>query len=143
MSAVPRPGQTAMWPRPTSGFIGLPVRIGDVGVGRISDVLFDRGFGHVLGFVVDGRGAHRLFLPWVAAALEPDHVQAKSVFALLSTSELVFYLDNGVSLSGEVGRDMLVGRDGDTIREPAAQRMPRLAGAAADLGVGVRSDRGS
>ena len=136
MSAVPRPGETARWPRPTSGFIGLPVRIGDVGVGRIRDVLFNRGFGHVLGFVVDGRGAHRHFLPWVAAAFEPDHVQAKSVFALLSTSELVFYIDNGESLVGEVGRDMLVDRDGDTITESDARRTPRLAGVVADRGVG-------
>ena len=130
MSAVPQPDGDVSWPRPTSTFIGQQVRIGDVAVGRIRDVLVNRGFGHVLGFVVDGRGAHRHFLPWVAAEFETDHVQAKSVFALLSTSELAFYVDNGESLARDGQPEMLVERDGDTVSDSSGlgRTPPPLAG---------------
>jgi hypothetical protein len=93
-------------------------------VGRIVDVLLNRSIGHVLGFVVEGRGAHRHFLPWVAGTVEDGHVVALSVFALLSTSELAFYLDNGLPLLDVVDaphngdgilEDVLVDRDGDVV----------------------------
>lgn len=106
------------WPHPLRPLVGRPVRIGDVDVGRISDVLLNRSLGHVLGFVVDGRGAHRHFLPWVAARLEEDHVATLSIFGLLSTSELAFYLDNGARLSEELRGfvdDVVVDRDGDVV----------------------------
>jgi hypothetical protein len=102
----------------------MRVRIGDVVVGRIVDVLLNRSIGHVLGFVVEGRGAHRHFLPWVAGTVEDGHVVALSVFALLSTSELAFYLDNGLPLLDVVDaphngdgilEDVLVDRDGDVV----------------------------
>lgn len=81
-------------------------------------MLLNRSLGHVLGFVVDGRGAHRHFLPWVAARLEEDHVATLSIFGLLSTSELAFYLDNGARLSEELSGfvdDVVVDRDGDVV----------------------------
>ena len=98
--------------------VGLPVRIGDVDVGRVTDVLLNRTLGHVLGLVVEGRGAHRHFLPWLAARVEADHVSALSIFALLSTSELVFYVDNGSPLSEQLGRDVddvVVDAEGDVV----------------------------
>jgi hypothetical protein len=100
----------------------MRVRIGDVVVGRILDVLLNKSLGHVLGFVVERRGAHRHFLPWVAGTVEDRHVVTLSVFALLSTSELGFYLDNGLLLAdvmddprdgGGILDDVLVEREGD------------------------------
>lgn len=131
------------WPRSTREMVGLRVRIGDVVVGRISDVLLNRSLGHVLGFVVEGRGAHRHFLPWVAGLLDDGHVEALSVFALLSTSELAFYLDHGVQLAdvvdaprdGEILEDVVVDRFGDVVSLVAGGRAggsaPPTAAAAA------------
>jgi hypothetical protein len=119
------------------------VRIGDVVVGRISEVLLNRSLGHVLGFVVEGRGAHRHFLPWVAGTVENGHVVTLSVFALLSTSELAFYLDNGVRLAEVLGTprdgaildDVVVDRFGDVVslveRRGAGGGTPSTAAAAA------------
>jgi hypothetical protein len=122
----------------------MRVRIGDVVVGRIADVLLNRSLGHVLGFVVEGRGAHRHFLPWVAGMVEDGHVVTLSVFALLSTSELAFYLDNGLPLTSALGsprngsailEDVLVDRDGDVVslvhRPSAANGAPASRRAAA------------
>ena len=97
--------------------VGLPVRIGDVDSGRISDVLLSRSLGHVLGFVVDDRGAPRHFLPWLASRVEGDHVAALSTFALLSTSELAFYVDNGIPLSDELRQvdDVVVDGEGGVV----------------------------
>lgn len=125
------------WPHPLRTLVGKPVRIGDVDVGRISDVLLNRSLGHVLGFVVDGRGAHSHFLPWVAARLAEDHVATRSIFGLLSTSELAFYLDNGSRLSEELRGfvdDVVVDRDGDVVslvnaRPKVHGRRPRVQGA--------------
>ena len=110
-------GATAGWPRSTRSLVGLPVRIGDVEVGRIADVLFNRSLGHVFGLAVDGRRAHRHFLPWVAVVVAEDHVETRSVHALLATTALVFYIDNGVGLTSELERslldDVLVDANGD------------------------------
>jgi hypothetical protein len=123
--------------------VGLRLRIGDVVVGRVAEVLLNRSLGHVLGFVVEGRGAHRHFLPWVAGTVENGHVVALSVFALLSTSELAFYLDNGVRLADVLGasrngatlEDVLVDRFGDVVslveRSRADGGAPSKAAAAA------------
>lgn len=132
------------WPCSTRDIVGMRVRIGDVVVGRIVDVLLNRSLGHVLGFVVEGRGAHRHFLPWVAGMVEDGHVVTLSVFALLSTSELAFYLDNGLPLTGALGsprnggailEDVLVDRDGDVVslvhRPSAANGAPASRRAAA------------
>lgn len=111
----PRPGRRSYGLR---ALVGLPVRIGEVDVGRVSEVLLDRSLGHCLGFVLDSRGANRRFLPWVAARVERDHVAALSAFALLSTSELAFYLDRGLPLSGELSGDIddvEVDREGDVV----------------------------
>jgi hypothetical protein len=99
--------------------VGTAVRIGDVDVGRISDVLLDRRLAHVLGFVVAGSGPHgRLFLPWVAAVVEDDRVSARSTYSLLSTSELAFYVDNGLRLTDQLNAgldDLVVDRRGDVV----------------------------
>ncbi|HEX3289800.1 MAG TPA: PRC-barrel domain-containing protein [Gaiella sp.] len=137
------PSDRRGWPRSTRDLVGLRVRIGDVVVGRISEVLLNRSLGHVLGFVVEGRGAHRHFLPWVAGTVENGHVVTLSVFALLSTSELAFYLDNGVRLAEVLGTprdgaildDVVVDRFGDVVslveRRGAGGGTPSTAAAAA------------
>jgi len=122
--------------------VGLRLRIGDVVIGRVAEVLLNRSLGHVLGFVVEGRGAHRHFLPWVAGTVEDGHVVALSLFALLSTSELAFYLDNGLRLADALGdsrngaivEDVLVDRFGDVVslveRRRAGGGVPSTAAAA-------------
>ena len=103
--------------QPLRPVVRMPVRIGDVEVGRVSDVLLSRSLGHVLGFVVHGRGARRYFLPWVAARVEEHHVAALSILGLLSTSELAFYLDHGTRLSEALRGldDVVADRDGDVV----------------------------
>ena len=107
-------------PRTVSGLIGAPVRVGDVTVGRVRDVLLNRRLGHVLGFSVRGPGAHTHFLPWIATDVHRDEVAVRSVLSLLSPCELAFYVDNGVGLRGLAGSgrnatDVLVERDGDVV----------------------------
>lgn len=108
-------------PLPIRSLIGTPVRVGDVAVGRVSDVVFDHDLARVVGLVVSTRGTHRRFLPWIAATRTPSHVATSSVLAVLSTSELAFYLEHGTKLSDELRRldahgsllaDVLVRRDG-------------------------------
>jgi hypothetical protein len=114
-------------PRSARHLVGMPVRIGDVDVGRVIDVLFNRSVGHAFGVAVDGHGPHRHFLPWAAMGASGDHVEVRSVHALLTTTELVFYLDNGVSLEDELGRavfdDVLVDAEGD-VSEVVGDRRP-------------------
>ena len=90
--------QRTSWPRPVQSLLGLPVRLGDVALGHVADLVLEQGFDRVVGFLVEGRGRPRLFLPWVAASPEPDRVSIGSVFALLSGAELDFYLADGVRL---------------------------------------------
>lgn len=110
-------------------------------MGRVADVLLNRGVGHALGFVVEGRWGQLHFLPWIAARVGDTDVAPVSVFALLSATELSFYLENGVRLTsaldgpGAAGSpldDILIDRDGDVIqiapRRPATT--PFAAGAA-------------
>ena len=106
-------------PFPARSLIGTPVRVGDIAVGRVSDVVFDRDLARVVGLVVSTRG-DRHFLPWISVTREPGHVAAGSVFAMLSTSELAFYLEHGIKLTDELGlgspgsvpADVLVRGDG-------------------------------
>jgi hypothetical protein len=139
--AAREPSDEPLWPCPARSLLARKVRIGDVTVGRVADVLLNRGVGHVLGLVVEGRSGQLHFLPWVAARVEDGHVAPISVFALLSATELSFYLENGVRLilaleglgaAGSPLDDVLVDRDGDVTavvpRRPAAT--PFAAGAA-------------
>ena len=135
------PSDDRGWPCSTRDIVGMRVRIGDVVVGRIVDVLLHRSLRHVLGFVVEGRGTHRHFLPWAAGLVEDGHVATRSVFALLSRSELAFYLDNGLPLAGVLGaprhggailEDVLVDRDGDVVS--LVHRLSGVDGARAPRG---------
>ena len=95
ISANPR----ISWPRPVRTLLGLPVRLGDVTLGRVEDIVLQPGLDRIVGLVLEGRGGLSLFLPWVAASPEPDRVSIGSVFALLAGPELDFYVANGVRLS--------------------------------------------
>jgi hypothetical protein len=114
----------------------MPVRLADVMVGRVVDVIYDADFGHALGFDVETRSEqerrHR-FLPWVAADVGANHVEIRSVFALLSASELAFYVANGASLVAELWRtgpkderlaDVVVGREGRVVAVLQRERPP-------------------
>ncbi|HWO82058.1 PRC-barrel domain-containing protein [Gaiella sp.] len=111
-----------VWPRSARSLLGRKVRVGDVNVGSVADVVVNRSVGHVLGLVVEGRSGQPHFLPWVAARVEEDQIVPTSVFGLLSATELSFYLENGVRLShaidgpGAAGGpldDLLIDPDGD------------------------------
>jgi hypothetical protein len=106
--------QRTSWPRPAGTFVGLPVRLGDVGLGRVFDILLGQSLDRVVGLLIAGRGGLVLFLPWAAAMREPDRISIASVFALLSGAELDFYLAKGVRLSEAEGglRDALVDENG-------------------------------
>jgi hypothetical protein len=100
-----------------SELVGLPVQIGVVRIGNIEDVICSRDLGHVLGLVVKPPSRGAAFVPWVAADVSADSVSLKSVYALLSTTELALYLDNGVRLSqrlrdGDGDGDLYVEREG-------------------------------
>ena len=99
--------------------IGRPVRVGAVQVGTVSDVLAVRGLAYVLGFEVRGRDGHGHFVPWVGAIVEPDALSLRSVFSLLSASELALYVDSGLRVS-ECVPDMVVAPDG-TLERAAAE----------------------
>lgn len=111
-----------VWPCSGRSLLGRKVRVGDVNVGSVADVVVNRSVGHVLGLVVEGRSGRLHFLPWVAARVEEGQIVPTSVFGLLSATELRFYLENGVRLShaidgpGAAGSpldDLLIDPDGD------------------------------
>jgi hypothetical protein len=110
------------WPRSAVGLIGAPIQVGNVEVSRVRDVLLNKALGQVLGFSVVGRGAYVHFLPWLAADIQPDAV-VRSVFTLLSPTELAVYAEHGVALRADGpsadGRpivDVLVEPEGDVAR---------------------------
>jgi hypothetical protein len=130
-----------LWPCSARSLLARKVRVGDVNVGRVADVVVNRGVGHVLGLVVESRSGQLHFLPWVAARVEEEEIAPVSVFALLSATELSFYLEKGIRLShaldgpGAAGSpldDVLIDPDGDVTsvvpRRPATT--PFAAGAA-------------
>ena len=55
------------------------------------------------------------FVPWVAVSLAPLSAGVHSAHALLSTTELAFYVDRGALLTElpEPSWDLIVGRGGD------------------------------
>lgn len=104
--------------------IGRPVVVGAVQVGTVSDVLAVRGLAYVLGFEVQRPDGHTHFVPWVGAVVEQDAVRLRSVFSLLSASELALYLDSGLRAS-ECVPDLAVASDGTLSRVPAARSTSR------------------
>ena len=107
------------WPKRTSELLGRSVLVGDVEVGTVASLLASRGLGYVFGLQVRGRDGHDHFVPWVAGNLDGTGVQLRSVFSLLSSSELALYVDNGVRLDGDRG-PVLVRRDGRIVEGSAA-----------------------
>jgi hypothetical protein len=108
------------WPQSAKRLIGMPLRIADVEVARVRDILLNKSLGHVLGLSVVGRGGHVYFLPWLAAEITPEAVMVRSVFTLLSPTELAVYAEHGVALRGDAPHqanravdDVFVARGGD------------------------------
>jgi hypothetical protein len=111
------------WPKPTSAIVGRSVLVGDVEVGTVASLLASRGLAYVFGLQVRGRDGHDHFVPWVAGDLDGGGVRLRSVFSLLSSSELALYVDNGVRLDGDRG-PVLVRRDGRIVEGSAASTAP-------------------
>lgn len=86
MTGRPGPGAQSL--------LGLAVRYRGLKLGAVVDVLVDAG-GGVLGVEVDsGFADTRHFLPWPAASLSADGVEAGPL-ALLSAEDVGFYLRRG------------------------------------------------
>jgi hypothetical protein len=136
-NAVRLLSQRRAWPQSAEALISIPVRIGDVEVAQVRDVLLDKSLGHALGFSVVGRGGHVYVLPWLAAEITPDDVMARSVFKLLSPTEFAVYAEHGIALRGDAPRqdnrvveDVLVQRGGDVaqvVLGPSATRIGRAS----------------
>lgn len=90
-------------PSPTSvryltaeGLLKLPVRLGDVELGRPTDLLIDLERLRVIGLTVRRSDHTERFLPLAAATLRDDEIATDSALALLEES--AFYRKRGVSL---------------------------------------------
>ena len=75
--------------------VGLPVRLKDVTLGRVVDILFDAERRRVLGFVVDCGDEALRFLPF--AASHPSQEQIAVSSALMLLDDVGFYRKHGVS----------------------------------------------
>jgi hypothetical protein len=82
--------------RSAGELLTLPIRHGDIELGRAVDVLLDLDAGRALGLEVRCRDDARRFLPFGAAQLGPDGTQAGSPLALLD--DLGFYRARGTGL---------------------------------------------
>ena len=75
--------------------VGLPVRLKDVTLGRVVDILFDPGRRRVLGYVVDCGDEALRFLPFAASQPSEEEIAVSSALMLLD--DVAFYRKNGVS----------------------------------------------
>jgi hypothetical protein len=76
---------------PAERMLHLPVRIGDIELGRAVDLIVDPADGRTLGFEVLCRdGSHR-YLPLAAAIGHPDWIEIASPLHLLDLDERSFY----------------------------------------------------
>jgi hypothetical protein len=91
----------------TGSLGGRPVVIGDVRLGAVIDVLFDRALTRLVGVqVLCGDGARR-FLPFPAGEVREDRLVVESPLVLLDR-EVDFYRTGGRTFSDLRGRPVLV-----------------------------------
>ncbi|MGL6278046.1 MAG: hypothetical protein ACRC50_00630 [Gaiella sp.] len=104
------------------GLLGARVIRGGADLGKVADIIFTPLFDQIVGVEVRGRDAGPRFLPWIAATVEAGSaVEAQSPHALLSSTELAFYLDNGATLVDRLAdpfdpiEDVLLDGEGTTL----------------------------
>jgi len=104
--------------------LGLPVRLHEVRLGRVVDLVLDPAARRVLGFVVERGDETPRFLPF--AASQPGESQIDVASALMLLDDVGFYHEHGISFSEllehrGVAVGMLVAPNGDVVElEPAA-----------------------
>ena len=106
--------------------VGRPVRLHDVGLGRVVDIVLDPAARRVLGFVVDCGDETPRFLPF--AASQPGEREVAVASALMLLDDVGFYRKHGVSYRVVTGAqveragrpagslvDLIVGHDGGVV----------------------------
>jgi hypothetical protein len=106
-----------------AGLVGMRILVRDVEVCRVRDVLLSKPLGRVFGLCHIARGARVYFLPWLAAEIVPEGIVARSVFSLLSPTELAGYAEHSLALRDDAPRrdarrvlDVLLNSDGHVAR---------------------------
>jgi PRC-barrel domain protein len=84
--------------------VGLPVRLREVRLGRVVDLVLDPAARRVVGFVVDCGDETPRFLPF--AASQPSENEIAVASALMLLDDVGFYRKHGVSF-----RELLEARD--------------------------------
>jgi hypothetical protein len=108
-----------MGPLSAAELVGRPVRLHDVSLGRVVDVVLDPAARRVLGFVVDCGDETPRFLPFAASQPAGDGIAVAS--ALLLLDDVGFYRKHGASFrelleQGGAAAGMLVGPNGDVVQ---------------------------
>ena len=86
--------------------LGISVRLGNVTIGEVHDVVLARTLGHVLGIVVGQKGDREWFIPWIGIAVLPHALQIGSTLLILPPPGSGGYDHRGKSV-----RDLLGGSD--------------------------------
>jgi sporulation protein YlmC with PRC-barrel domain len=129
-----------MEPISAAQLVGRPVRLHQVKLGRVEDVVLDPSVRRVLGFVVECGDETPRFLPFAASQPAEDEIAVASALMLLD--DVGFYRKHGLSLRVVIGAhveraggptgalaDVLVDRAGNVVEldlehEGARLRVP-------------------
>jgi hypothetical protein len=88
--------------------LGRSVRLGNVTIGHVHDVVLARTLGHVLGIVIGRRGGREWFVPWIGIAVTPHALHIGSTLLVLPPPGSGGYDHRGRSV-----RELLAGSDLD------------------------------
>jgi hypothetical protein len=83
--------------------LGLPIRFGDVHLGRVADLLVDVRRGVVIGFEIACPDEEQRFLPLPAVEIRGEGIQLSSPLTLLDSDEASFYRKRGLPLAAVRG----------------------------------------
>jgi len=83
---------------PLDRLFGAAVRVGDVRIGLATGILVDDASERVIGLEVSAQRGGRWFLPWVAAAVREDGVEAASTLVFGTLDQLEAYLRRGAHI---------------------------------------------
>lgn len=107
--------------------LGTPVRVGDVLIGVVTAILVDESGEHAFGLEVSARTGARWFLPWVAAGVRGDAVEASSALVFGDRDQLDAYARRGARfVRDDDGHSPSTGDVGEMLARPTAERV--LAG---------------
>jgi hypothetical protein len=107
---------------------GVPVRVGDVRVGVVEDVVADARAERVIGLVVRGQDGRKWFLPWVACTRGAGFVEASSSLVLFPAGQLDYYVRNGVCLRADELDGAAIGAEGRISESELVATVGVLAG---------------